>query len=48
MSSNEKAPIRIGGKDWVDVTNETVSVPVHSLYEILSTNGEPEKIATNR
>lgn len=48
MSSNEKATIRIGNRDWEDVTDETTFAPIYSLYQVLSTNGEPEKIATNR
>lgn len=48
MSPNDKATIRICNKGWIDVTNETVSEPTYSLYEIVTTNGEPEKIATSR
>lgn len=48
MSPNDKVSLRIGSRDWIDVTNETISSPAYTLYEIISTNGEPEKIATNR
>jgi len=48
MSPNNKATIRICNKDWMDVTNETVSTPAYTLYEVISTNGEPERIATSR
>jgi hypothetical protein len=48
MSTNDKVIIRIGNRDWKDVTNETVELPTYTLYEIVFTNGEPERIATNR
>jgi len=47
MSTNDKASIRISNRDWIDVTNETVSTQAYTLYEIVSTNGEPERIATS-
>jgi hypothetical protein len=48
MNSNDKASIRICDKDWVNVTNETTSELTYTMHEIIVTNGEPEKIATNR
>lgn len=44
MSSYDQI-VRICGRTWKDVTNETTSGPVYSLRHILSSDGEPEKSA---
>ena len=46
-SDFDKVLIRVGGRNWIDVTDETVAGQTFSLDQILETNGQPERIATS-
>lgn len=47
MSNSDKIPIKFGNQDFIDVTNETCTGPLFTLYEARIYGEEGRIIATS-